>query len=417
MNMFHVRSTLSKTRARWRNQRGAVIVETALAIPILLMVIMGSIEFGFAWEAKSATASGVRTGVLRAASIGDQPETDMRILQSIIGEIGTENVDRIEYVMVFNATGHTDKQAAIDGCAAGAGTTQCALYSTSVLQAVSATADPAAYQAANFDLGGNVTRDGAGDIDGYACTFGKLDTNWCAGSRTVLNDVEIGIAVKYNHEWVTGIIPFDAPVFDDYSISSTFLSSGSQISPSAVGVTTGTATNYSTDFTAGGTLSGNPDVTWTGADDSDIKTTHPTATAPRDYLGRFGKDEVLSLQVDNLAAHNNICVSFDLIIIGSWDSDPRWGPDYFQVDIDADGDLEHNVNYAHNQTDDASEEDTLGFQAETGTGWGDHVVPVTICQPHTSSTLNIDFKAVLTNSNLNNESWAIDNLTVSSSLL
>ena len=397
--MSHVRSTISNARARWRNQRGAVIVETALAIPILLMVIMGSIEFGFGWEAKSATASGVRTGVLRAASIGDQPETDMRILQSIIGEIGTENVDRIEYVMVFNATGHTDKEAAIAGCAAGAGTTQCALYPTSVLQAVAATADPAAYQAANFDLGGNVTRDGAGDIDGYACTFGKLDTNWCAGSRTVLSDVEIGIAVAYNHEWVTGIIPFDPPVFDDYSISSTFLGSGSSISATGIPPIGGSVA-YVSGFTVGSTPFG-----FTNGSVVDP----PAAGAP-DILGVFGGKQSTTLELDNLVAgHTEICITFDLHIIGGWESSGAY-EDTWRLNIDGTTYVEDSSYSGGNAPGSATGTNTFGYPS----GKGDFTIQISQCAPHTGSTADFDFVGDMS-AGMPDEGWAISNIQVTTS--
>ena len=394
--MFQVRSTMSKMKARWRDHRGAVIVETALAIPILLMVIMGSIEFGFGWEAKSATASGVRTGVLRAASIGDQPETDMRILQSIIGEIGAENVDRIEYVMVFNATGHTDKEAAIDGCAAGLSTIQCVVYSTSTLQAISATTDPATYQAANFDLGGNVTRDVAGEIDGYTCTFGRLDTNWCAGSRTVLHDVEIGIAVKYNHKWVTGIIPFDAPDFNDYSISSTFLSTGSPITATGVG-TIGGSTAYVSGFTVGTTPFGFTNGT----------VVDPPAAAAPDILGVFGGNQSTTLELSNLVAgHTRLCIEFDLHIIGGWD-DSGAAQDIWQLEIDNTL-LVDESSYAGGQPPaNATASGTFGYP----NGDGDFTVRLSRCVAHSSSTASIDFIGILSGG-MPDKGWAISNIQV-----
>ena len=394
--MFHVRSTLSKARTRWREQRGAVIVETAIAIPILLTVIMGSIEFGFAWEAKSATASGVRTGVLRAASIGDQPETDMRILQSIIGEIGAENVDRIEYVLVFNATGHTDKQAAIDGCAAGAGTTQCVRYPNAILDEIAKSTDPAGYQAANFDLGGNVTYN-AGVINGYACTFGKLDTNWCAGSRTVLNDVEIGVAVKYNHKWVTGIIPFDAPDFNDYSISSTFLSTGSSITATGVGPIGGSIA-YASGFTVGATPFGFTNGT----------VVDPPADGAPDILGVFGGSQSTTLELTSLAVgHTELCVSFDLHVIGNWE-DSGGFKDTWQLKIDNDLVVNESSFKGGETPAGATASDTFGYS----NGDEDFTVRISRCVTHSGSTATIDFVGLLT-SGMPNEGWAISNIQVS----
>ena len=34
-------------------ERGAVLVEAALAIPVILLIVVGALEMGFAWEAKA----------------------------------------------------------------------------------------------------------------------------------------------------------------------------------------------------------------------------------------------------------------------------------------------------------------------------------------------------------------------------
>ena len=64
-----LQSSLGRLRHRLKHDRGAVLVEAALCIPLLIVVIFGAVEAGLAWEAKSATVSGVRTGTLRASSL------------------------------------------------------------------------------------------------------------------------------------------------------------------------------------------------------------------------------------------------------------------------------------------------------------------------------------------------------------
>ena len=403
-------STTTPSRRRgWRSrrsERGAVLVEAALSIPILLLVILGSVEFGFAWEAKSATASGVRTGVLRAASIGDQPETDMRILQSVVGEIGTDNVGQVDWIMVFNATGVTDKQGRIDSCGAAAGGggiyDQCVVYPTSVLTDIATTADPAGYQAANFDDGGNVNRDASGDPISYTCA-GVLDSNWCAARRTFDGDVELGIAVKYRHEWFTGILPFTPPVFEDHSISSTFLGSGSSISPSTVTVSAGTTTAYVSGFTAGSTPTG-----FTNG----VAETPPSGAAP--VLGVFANHESTTLNLTGLDPfHSQICVTFKLHIIGDWEStiaDPTAG-DEWELDIDG------TQAYFNNDLDDippaGAVEDTLGYTTSEANEQ-DYIVPISQCIAHTGTTASIDFIGRLT-ANAANEGWAITDVLVTTS--
>ena len=64
-------AALKKTlRARWWSERGAEFVEFALAFPLLLLVVMGIIDFGIMFQQYSvmtnAAREGARVGVLPA---------------------------------------------------------------------------------------------------------------------------------------------------------------------------------------------------------------------------------------------------------------------------------------------------------------------------------------------------------------
>ncbi len=201
-----------RTRGSRANERGAVLVEAALAVPLLIVLIIGAIEAGMAWEAKSSSTSGVRTGLLRAASLGDKPETDLRILQSIVGEIGADRVGDIEWVVVFDGT-DPDHDTTVANCAAAGGiSSTCNTYTSAQLaDVVSAT-----ITIDDFDNGAN---GGAGT---YTCDATKLDSNWCAASRLVSGAaVDVGVAVRLKHDWFTGILPGDGVEFTEFAVSST----------------------------------------------------------------------------------------------------------------------------------------------------------------------------------------------------
>jgi hypothetical protein len=64
--------TPSAVRARWRARRqeqGAVALETALMLPILMVVVLGIVELGFLMRDHNVVVSNVRTGA-RIASTG-----------------------------------------------------------------------------------------------------------------------------------------------------------------------------------------------------------------------------------------------------------------------------------------------------------------------------------------------------------
>jgi hypothetical protein len=206
-----VRIRAAVRRRCQKGERGAVLVEAAIAIPLLLSLIFGALEAGMAWEAKSSSTAGLRTGLLRAASIADKPETDLRVLQSIVGEIGGENVANINWIVIFDASG-PDPVATMNACAAaGAGggiSGQCNTYVASDLVSVV----NGTWTVADFD-------DGSNGPAPYTCDVSKVDSNWCAPSRTDAGPGEVGVGVSYDHDWFTGALPGDGVTFTDFSVS------------------------------------------------------------------------------------------------------------------------------------------------------------------------------------------------------
>ncbi len=56
------------TRARWTDERGAELIEMAIALPLLLLVVMGIVDFGFLFQRylvlTNAAMEGARVAVL-----------------------------------------------------------------------------------------------------------------------------------------------------------------------------------------------------------------------------------------------------------------------------------------------------------------------------------------------------------------
>lgn len=412
MKTSSLTSRFRRFRHRIKHERGAVLVEAAICIPLLLIVILGSVEAGTAWEAKSSTVSGVRTGVLRASTIGDRPETDMRIIQSVIGEVGAENTPGLEWIMVFEAEG--DPDAKYNTCLGGndtnpAGGIGCVVYNNAFIDAVANTTDPIAFQDTNFDTGIGGTPDPlTGENTSYTCDTTKVDAAWCAGLRTIGGDTQIGVAIRFNHEWTTGIFPFDAPVFQEYVISSTFSAGGSDIVPSApVATPFGAGTLINTDFGSGF------DPTSLGPDVS--VNTNQVATSPsgEEFLGQFSTGTI-TIDLENQTPGYEVCVSFDLLVIDSWDLYPgsgQWGPDSFTVELN--GENGNSEVYDKDNQPASTEDNNLGYNKNK-------TIPLTVCDIVPSSgELSVSFIGDMIQSNTahfgtHDESWGIDNLVITS---
>jgi Flp pilus assembly protein TadG len=64
-------------RLRVRRGRGAAAVELALALPILVMLLLGIMEFGYAFFIQSSVAGAARVGVRNYAINWTQPNADL----------------------------------------------------------------------------------------------------------------------------------------------------------------------------------------------------------------------------------------------------------------------------------------------------------------------------------------------------
>jgi Flp pilus assembly protein TadG len=73
------RTTGETTTRRARDQRGAVAVEFAIIVPVLLLLVLGILEFGFGYHAWDATQNAAREGARLGAVSPDVAEIEARV--------------------------------------------------------------------------------------------------------------------------------------------------------------------------------------------------------------------------------------------------------------------------------------------------------------------------------------------------
>jgi len=64
---------------RVRDQRGAIAVEFAIIVPVLILLVLGIIEFGFGYHAWDATQNAAREGARLGAVSPDVAEIEARV--------------------------------------------------------------------------------------------------------------------------------------------------------------------------------------------------------------------------------------------------------------------------------------------------------------------------------------------------
>jgi Flp pilus assembly protein TadG len=93
-----------------RRERGASLVEAALVFPILILIIMGTLEIGLAFKDYLTVSYISREGARLGALAGDDPDADCTILRGIGGLATSRDLARIDQIQIFKADVNTGAQ-------------------------------------------------------------------------------------------------------------------------------------------------------------------------------------------------------------------------------------------------------------------------------------------------------------------
>lgn len=77
------RSTQGKFAEKNTGQKGAALVEMAFVLPVLILLIFGSVEFGMMFKERLTIASAASSAGRTGATVGTRPEADFRILEAL----------------------------------------------------------------------------------------------------------------------------------------------------------------------------------------------------------------------------------------------------------------------------------------------------------------------------------------------
>jgi hypothetical protein len=157
-------------------ERGAVMVEMAIVVPILVLLVFGMLEFGLAFKDKLTMAHAVNQATRNATVLGTDARADFEILNAFeAGMVGAVGIDSVIHVDIFRAD---------------------------------ANGNPVAWDRYTPD-GTTCGWAPCPDPDNFA-GYG-VPANYPPCSRdTELDDIDgvdtIGIQVAYQHSWITGVL-------------------------------------------------------------------------------------------------------------------------------------------------------------------------------------------------------------------
>lgn len=207
LRLFRRRLDERRDESTVSNQRGAVLIEFALTLPLLVLIALGIVESGMLFKTSTDLNSAVRNSARAGTSAPAFEVADRTILRSIGSELDGKQIDGLYGVVVFKANGVNDTKPP-DACIAKLPNTPalskpsttrngilgvCNVYTAGQVSAV-----VAGSANSNFASAGQTT-----------CTGSKWDGYWCPVTRTRSIGAGtldyIGVYVKIENTSLTGI--------------------------------------------------------------------------------------------------------------------------------------------------------------------------------------------------------------------
>ncbi|MFV2000320.1 MAG: TadE/TadG family type IV pilus assembly protein [Acidimicrobiia bacterium] len=177
-------------KKRSDSQRGVVLVEMALVAPILILLVIGIMEFGLAFRDRLTVSNGTQSAGRVAAALGNSDDSDMAVLQAVeqsLGILPGSGGGIIKHVQIWKSNG---AGAPVTACGAvGSGGSNCNWYEYDPSLPCNWNPCPDPNNGSPPVYGGGFTPAGR-DV---TLDSGGLDT--------------VGITVLFAHNWITGIMP------------------------------------------------------------------------------------------------------------------------------------------------------------------------------------------------------------------
>lgn len=162
--------------------RGQALVEFALVFPIFITLLMGILEFAFAFNALLAIGHATRDAALVAAEAGNNDAADCVILQQVENDVSSPaDKKRIQQVVIYRADQNGAAMSGQQNVYTRTGSTTCTLPTGTLTVPYSASS--IGYAAAS------------------RCNVLAGSAGGCGPGRATVD--MIGVKITYQHSWVT----------------------------------------------------------------------------------------------------------------------------------------------------------------------------------------------------------------------
>ncbi len=180
-------------RLRKRDERGAAIVEFAIAIPMFVALLLLVFDAGLGYSASRSSSSAARSAARIGALAGDARDADFRVLDALRSQFGNPDAAGKEggarVFVVYLSNPLNSNGAPPPGCTTSSIPGVCNKYDASILDSL----DPSMF-------GTTTLPDGT-----KTCSSGSPDAAWCPLGRRANDGQFLGVYVSSVYDTTTGI--------------------------------------------------------------------------------------------------------------------------------------------------------------------------------------------------------------------
>jgi Flp pilus assembly protein TadG len=180
-----------------RSEKGQAIVEFAMLLPVLVLLLIGLMEFSLVWNSRNTVLFASRDGSMLAAEGGSLDGTDCVILKRIESDVvSPATALRLQQVAIYWSDRNGDQIGSSQNVYTRTGSTSCT-YPDGTTITVPYTLATAAYP------------------ESVRCSV----LAGCGGSHTTVDT--IGVRITYQHFWLTSFVRFagNSVTFTEASIT------------------------------------------------------------------------------------------------------------------------------------------------------------------------------------------------------
>lgn len=191
------------------DEQGAALVEFALVLPVLVTLVLGVAEYGFAWRDSSTVATAARAGARTGASLAFNGQADYSILTSVSAALADVGAAQIQRIVIYKASSSD-----------GAVPSTCTTTPADGISGVCNVYRPADLSLTSSSFTSSTTP--AGTACNNAAVTSKRDRYWCPTSRKSPSMTGgpdyVGVWIAVRYDAITNIIPNGSVTLKDDAV-------------------------------------------------------------------------------------------------------------------------------------------------------------------------------------------------------